>query len=298
MIGLGHASAFLEALRAPGPLLAAELRPPPAHLPREALVELWIDAHHGVSRLLRDGRFVLFTDDAVGDREEESLAHLTANLGQEADLSRIIPFLTCKHALEYCLLFARRGASRGLGAVTVTGGDTRLGPPRCLPRARDLRERVRAHAPGLPLGAWANPFRDPVEQVEFLIQDEEHADYFLTQVVSHHDLAPVDRFLNEASRRGLKLPGVFGVFQYRSANSRTLERLSAFLPVPSEGLTREFQGEGLRPLEVTARTVEALRVRGIEKLYVSNLTVSEAAHGLRALDAAGAPPRSDARVLQ
>ena len=38
----------------------------------------------------------------------------------------------------------------------------------------------------------------------------------------------------------MALPGVFGVFFYRSANPRTLEALKGFLPVPAEGLTREF----------------------------------------------------------
>jgi hypothetical protein len=284
VIEASHASTFVEALRAPGPLLSAELRPPPADLPRSRLLEAWIDAHHGVSRLLRDGRFVLFTDDAVGDREEESLGHLTANLGEDADLSRVIPFLTCKHALDYCLLFARRGASRGMGAITVTGGDTRVGPPRCLPRARDLRARIRSHTPGIPLGAWANPFRDPAEQVGFLLEDQEHADYYLTQVVSHLDLEPLDRFLDEVHRRGLALPGVFGVFHYRSANPRTLARLSDFLPVPHEGLRQAFAEDGIRALDVTARTIEALRARGIEKVYVSNLTMTEAPSALRALE--------------
>ena len=35
-------------------------------------------------------------------------------------------------------------------------------------------------------------------------------------------------------------PGLFGVFFYRSANARTLEALTSFLPVPAHELTREF----------------------------------------------------------
>ncbi|TVP43676.1 MAG: hypothetical protein EA350_13330 [Gemmatimonadales bacterium] len=288
-------SRFLEALRAPGPLRAVELRPPPSTLDRTAAMEAWIDAHHGVGRLLGSGRFVLFTDDAVGSREEESLAHLTANLGPDADLAQVVPFLTCKHSLEYCLLFARRAASHGFGALTVTGGDPAVGLPRCVPRSRDLRIRIREGRPGngggnggsglLPLGAWVNPVRDPREQVGFLQAQEDPADYFLTQVVSHHDLAPLDRFLEEAHRQGLAMPGLVGVFHYRSANPTTLARLARFLPVPAEGLRREFDDEGLPAAEVTARTLRALAARGVEKVYLSNLALGSAASDLRRIEA-------------
>ncbi|CAN5692658.1 hypothetical protein BH23GEM11_BH23GEM11_15210 [soil metagenome] len=292
------ANPFLAALRAPGPLRAVELRPPPSTLDRTRAMEAWIDAHHGVGRLLGSGRFVLFTDDAVGSREEESLAHLTANLGPEADLAQVVPFLTCKHSLEYCLLFARRAASHGFGALTVTGGDPAVGLPRCVPRSRDLRIRIQEGPPGtppgtgvnggpgrLPLGAWVNPLRDAREQVGFLQAQEDPADYFLTQVVSHHDLGPLDRFLEEADRRGLAMPGLVGVFHYRSANPKTLARLANFLPVPTDGLRREFESDGLPAAEVTARTLRALAERGVEKVYLSNLALGSAASDLRRIEA-------------
>ena len=53
------------------------------------------------------------------------------------------------------------------------------------------------------------------------------------------------------------MPGLFGVFYYRSANAKTLNILKDFLPVPVEELTREF-GEGasaergVRPLDSRA----------------------------------------------
>lgn len=278
------AAGFLEALRAVGPLRTVELRPPPAGLPGGRSVDAWIDLNQNVRALLRDDRFVLFTDDAVGDREEESLRHLTANLGPGADLSRVIPFLTCKHTLDYCLLFARRAASHGLGAMTVTGGDQDVGPPRCVPRSRDLRRIVREHAPELPLGTWVNPYRDPVEQVDLLMDPEHHADYYLTQVVSHHDLAPLEGFLAEAERRGLETPGLAGVFFFRSANPKTLERLSNFIPVPVEALTREFEG-GASAEDVCARTVKALEGIGADKVYIANLERGRAAERLRAIEA-------------
>lgn len=274
---------LLDALASEEPVRAAELRPPRANLDRGDSVDVWIELHHGVRRLLSDGRFVLFTDDAVGDREEESLRMLTSNLGSDADLSRVVPFLTCKHTLEYCRLFARRAASHGIRALTVTGGDRKVGPPRCVPHSRDLRALLREQVPDLALGAWVNPFRDPVEQVGLLLEKEHHADYYLTQVVSHHRMAPVDRFLEEAERRGLDVPGMFGVFYYRSARRATLERLSRFLPVPAEELQREF-AEGAGSEEVLARTLRALSRRGVDHVYVSNLEAGRAALRLRRVE--------------
>jgi len=277
-------SPFLRSLSTPGPLRTVELRPPPAGLGSHDSVDAWIDLNQAVRGLLRAGRFVLFTDDAVGDREEESLQHLTANLGPGVDLSRVIPFLTCKHTLEYCRLFGRRAASHGFGALTITGGDRNVGPPRCVPRSRDLRQILRRQNPELPLGAWVNPYREASDQVDLLLDPGHEADFYLTQVVSHHDLEPLDRFLEEAARRGVTMPGMVGVFYYRSANPRTLERLSDFIPVPAEALTREFAAGASADL-VCARTLRALEDRGVEKVYVSNLSLRAVESGLRRVEA-------------
>ena len=90
------------------------------------------------------------------------------------------------------------------------------------------------------LGGWANPHADPERQVDYLAAENFHAEFYLTQVVSHHHAERVEEFIAAAERRGLTLPGLFGVFYYRSANPRTLEALNGFLPVPAEGLTRDF----------------------------------------------------------
>jgi 5,10-methylenetetrahydrofolate reductase len=274
---------FLDAVRREGRLWSVELRPPGAGLSPEGSVDAWIDLNRGTRSLLRGGRFVLFTDAAVGVHEEESLQHLATNLGPDADLSRVVPFLTCKHTLDYCLLFARRAAARGIGAITVTGGDANVGAPRCVPRSRDLRALIRARVPELALGAWVNPHRNPLEQVELLLDPGHGADYFLTQVVSHHDLTAVDEFLGEASRRGLALPGLFGVFYYRSGNLGTLERLSRFIPVPVEGVRSDFDA-GRSSDEVCALTLRALAERRVEKVYISNLQALGAERRLGVLE--------------
>ena len=281
--GFGQRGRFLGSLTGPGRLWTVELRPPRIDLAGEAPVDVWIELNRAVRSLLRNERFVLFTDSAVGAREEESLQHLTSNLGQDADLSRVVPFLTCKHTLDYCLLFARRAASHGLGAITVTGGDEDVGAPRCVPRSRDLRRLIRERLPQLPLGTWVNPYKDSTEQVELLMDPDHCADYFLTQVVSHHRLEPLDQFLEEAARRGLQLPGLVGVFFYRSASVETLTRLGEFIPVPREGLLAEFSA-GASAEAVCARTLRALADRGVEKSYISNLDPRLAARQLETIE--------------
>lgn len=129
---------------------------------------------------------------------------------------------------------------------------------------------MRRWVPGVNLGGWVNPHSDPERQVDFLLDGEFEADYYLTQIVSHHHIDRLERFLAEARRRGVSYPGVFGVFLYRSANPRTLAQLANFFPVPVDGVTRDFEA-GLSAEEICARTICALRAVGVGKIYLSNL---------------------------
>jgi hypothetical protein len=139
-----------------------------------------------------------------------------------------------------------------------------------VPHARELRSLIRQRVPRLDLGGWANPHRPAAEQVDYLLDKQFGAEFYLTQVVSHHSIRAVERFLMEARRRDVPYPGVFGVFLYRSANPGTLGKLADFFPVPGAELTREFEA-GLRPEEICAKTVRALRDVGADKVYLSNL---------------------------
>jgi hypothetical protein len=143
----------------------------------------------------------------------------------------------------------------------------------------------------LTLGGWANPHADPERQVDYLGAANFHAEFFLTQVVSHHHAGQVARFVAAAERRGLQLPGIFGVFYYRSANARTLGALNSFLPVPVEGLTREF-AEGATPEDVCARTIRTLMDVGARHFYISNLPIRRAPAVLASvLERAGIVPQ-------
>jgi 5,10-methylenetetrahydrofolate reductase len=193
-----------------------------------------------------------------------------------------VPFLTCKHPLDYCLSYADRAQQQGFDSLVVLGGDRTVGPPRCVDHAWQLRQRIREHQPGLTLGGWANPHASAASQVAHLLDPDANAEFYLTQIVSHHSRASVEAFLIEGERRGLTMPGVFGVFFYRSANPRTLATLSGFLPVPVAALTREFD-EGASPEEVCARSLRILFEAGARHFYVSNLPVHRAAATLETI---------------
>jgi hypothetical protein len=261
---------LLAALNGTEHVIAAELRPPRAELTASAGMDAWIDTYHSVRSLVRRGTYVFLTDSAVGLREEDNLRHLIINLGTDVPRERVIPFLTCKHEFEYCLNYADRAWQHGFPALVVLGGDTTVGVPRCVPHAWQLRHAIRARRPELQLGGWANPHRDPAGQVGHLLEAHATAEFFLTQIVSHHNAANVEAFVSEGHRQGLQLPGVFGIFYYRSPNRTTLERLKAFLPVPVEGLAADFAA-GLSPEDVCARSISTLLRAGAQHFYVSNL---------------------------
>jgi len=266
---------LLAALRSETSVFAAELRPPRAELATSEGMDAWIDTYHAVRRLTRQGTFVFLTDSAVGAQEEDNLRHLVINLGTDVPRERIVPFLTSKHSREFCFSYAERARQHGFPALVVLGGDKTVGTPRCVEHAWQLRQMLRARDETIALGGWANPHADPERQVDYLGSPDFHAEFYLTQVVSHYDVDRVSRFVAAADRRGLALPGMFGVFFYRSANPRTLDALRAFLPVPVEGLTREFAA-GATAEEVCARTIRTLMDAGVRHFYVSNLPIGRA----------------------
>jgi len=283
-------SAFVHALSVEPHVVAAELRPPRAELLGHEGMDAWIDTYHAVRRLTREGTYVCLTDSAVGTPEEDNLRHLTANLGTDAPRDRVVPFLTSKHPLDYCLSYADRAWQQGFPALVVLGGDRRVGAPRCVEHAWQLRAAIRERQPGLVLGGWANPHADPAWQADLLVSPNFTAEFFLTQIVSHHHGARVERFVRELQRRDITLPGVFGVFYYRSAKPATLAALGEFLPVPAEELTREFEA-GATAVEVCARTLRTLADAGARHFYVSNLPLGRTAETLaQVLVSAGVSP--------
>src|SRR5512140_1950091 len=170
---------LLTALHSGASIFAAELRPPRAELAQGEGMDAWIDTYHAVRRLTRAGTYVFLTDSAVGAEEEDNLRHLVTNLGKDVPRERIVPFLTSKHPLEYCLSYADRAHQSGFPALVVLGGDKSVGFPRCVEHAWQLRAMLRDRDHDLALGGWANPNADPERQVDFLVSPAFHAELYL-----------------------------------------------------------------------------------------------------------------------
>jgi hypothetical protein len=263
-------------------VVAVELRPPRAELASTEGMDAWIDIYHAIRSLTRHDVRVMVTDSAVGAQEENNLRHLVANLGDAVSRHHVIPFLTTKHSLDFCLQYADQVVHNGFPSLVVLGGDKHVGRPRILEHAWQLRKLIRERHPELELGGWANPTADPQRQVEFLLDPDVNADFYLPQIVSHHQVDRVSAFLDAGKAGGLSMPGVFGVFYYRSANAKTLEMLSEFLPVPVEELTREFAA-GATPIDVCARTIRCLIDAGAKHFYLSNLPAKKTAATLNTI---------------
>src|SRR5215467_16382741 len=155
---------ILTALRSGNPVFAAELRPPRAELAAREGMDAWIDTYHAVRGLTRQGSFVFLTDSAVGANEEDNLRHLVTNLGHDVPRERIVPFLTSKHSLDYCLSYAERARQNGFPALVILGGDKSVGTPRAVEHAWQLRQMLRERDHTIALGGWANPNGDPEHQ--------------------------------------------------------------------------------------------------------------------------------------
>jgi 5,10-methylenetetrahydrofolate reductase len=263
-------------------VVAVELRPPRAELQSDEGIDAWIDTYHAIRSLARQHVRVMITDSAVGAQEENNLRHLVANLGAQVASTHVVPFLTTKHSVDFCLGYADQAVHHRFPSLVVLGGDKHVGRPRCVQHAWQLREMIRSRHPELELGGWANPTAAPSTQVDFLLDEHANADFYLTQIVSHHQSAQVSAFLGEAGRRGLQIPGVFGVFYYRSPNPATLEMLRQFLPVPVAELQAEF-ASGATPVEVCARTIRSLLGLGARHFYVSNLPLRRTTQTLNAI---------------
>ena len=121
-------------------------------------------------------------------------------------------------------------------------------------RGRQTRRRAALYAPRLhvtrapqsPLPRadprrMGKPARKYRATDQLSVSGELRADFYLTQLVSHHHLDIVDAFQEATEAAGIHKPAVWGVFYYRSANERTLSGLASFFPVPFEGILSDFR---------------------------------------------------------
>lgn len=152
-------TSFLQDLRTLDSVISVELRPPRAELGSTEGIDAWIDLYHSIRSLTRQDVRVMLTDSAVGAQEENNLRHLVANLGEAVPRARVIPFLTSKHSMEFCLAYADQTVEHGFPSLVVLGGDKHVGRPRIVEHAWQLRQAIRARHPELELGAGPTRWR-------------------------------------------------------------------------------------------------------------------------------------------
>ena len=220
---------------------------------------------------------MFLTDSAVGLKEEDNLRHLVINLGSDVPRSRVVPFLTCKHPLDYCLAYADRAHQHGFESLVVLGGDKIVGPPRCVEHAWQLREADSASA----RRSWrsaAGPTRTsmPAAQVSHLLDDRVNAEFYLTQIVSHHSRGTSSASSTKRTAGASRCRACSASSTTGQRIRKTLAALQQFLPVPVEALTREF-ADGATADEVCARSIRALTDAGVRHFYISNLPLARAA---------------------
>ena len=88
-----------------------------------------------------------------------------------------------------------------------------------------------------------NPHREVSQQVGYLSDDDFCADYYLTQIVSHHSLDRVEAFLEECARQGVETPGIFGVFTIGETIQRLWKHSINFSRFRSANLRENLQRE-------------------------------------------------------
>ena len=121
------AQVILAALNTSSHVVAVELRPPRAELEAAAGIDAWIDTYHAIRGLVRQNVRVMVTDSAVGAQEENNLRHLVTNLGPDVPRTSVVPFLTTKHSIDFCLGYADQVVQHGFPALVVLGGDKHVG---------------------------------------------------------------------------------------------------------------------------------------------------------------------------
>ena len=140
-------SMLVERASRRGPVIAAELRPPRAELDAMEGMDAWIDMYHAIRRLGRQDvpRLPHRQRRRHAGREQPPSSDRQSRPRAAARL--VVPFLTSKHSLDFCLSYAEQAWQQGFPSLVVLGGDKTVGRPRCVEHAWDLRRQIREREP-------------------------------------------------------------------------------------------------------------------------------------------------------
>ena len=186
----------------------AELRPPRAELEAAASMDAWIDTYHAVRSLTRHGTYVFLTDSAVGlegGRQPAPPRDQPRHRRAAVERRAVPDVASIRWTTAWRMPTARTstGSTRSSSSAATRASarhDASSTPGSCASRSA-------VAGPDLALGGWANPHADPQTQVGHLLDEHVTAEFYLTQIVSHHSRPEVERFLEEAGRRGLTHAG-------------------------------------------------------------------------------------------
>ena len=208
----------------------------------------------------------------------------------------VVPFLTCKHPMDYCLAYADRAHQHGFDALVVLGGDKHVGPPRCVEHAWQLRNEIRS-APRRWHSA-AGRIRTPIPR---------RRSASARRACERRVLPDADRLASRARRwrsswtrksgAARDRRGCFGCSTTVSANPRTLDVLKQLPSCSRRRAEGEF-GAGATPEEVCARSMRALADAGARHFYISNLPLARAAATLRKIVELAGTDAADALSLR
>ena len=200
-----HMSTLLQDLQAESSVITAELRP---RAPSSPPPRAWM---RGLTRSRGQepdpGQHVRLSHRqrrrTQGRRQPQTSRHQPRN---DVPRARIAPFLTTKHPLEYCLAYADRASQHGFeslscsaatrasvrrGASSMPGSFASTSAPSAGSRTRWLGQPARGS-----LGASRSPPRRARDRR--VLSDADRL---------HYSRPQVERFLDEAGRRSLTLPG-------------------------------------------------------------------------------------------
>ena len=153
----------------------------------------------------------------------------------------------------------------------VGGRSVRPGRPAAFPHAYQLRRWIRERMPSLDLGGWVNPLRDPAQQVDFLLDPGFEAEFYLTQIVSHHHLEQVEALPRRGPPARRALSGRVRRLHLSERQPEDAGAAGQVLPGAGGGDHSRLRGRAIAGGDLRPHACAALREIGVEKVYVSNL---------------------------
>ena len=210
-------------------------------------VDAWIDMYHSIRRLARQDTLIFLTDNAVGQAEEENLAHLTANLAGELEPARIVPFLTAKHSHRVHPALRRAGrVARLRGAHRRRRRSCPPARPAAFPHAYQLRQWIRRRVPSLDLGGWVNPLRIRSSRWTSCSTPSSRRSSISPRSSPTIPSAQSSAFWRRLGAAEYPIRACSASSSIGAPTRARCEQLGDFLPVPAEGITRDFEAGSIR----------------------------------------------------